>query len=176
MTNFEKFKNEVLGCIEGNDDTIAVVNGTPKMCEATTCDECELSGEIVESYTVRFVSWLYQDADLQRMEESESEPEDTFEEAHNEMVDFDGEQSCEDCDFEHKGEDEYPCVECKERYTLKFKPKTELKPCPFCGGEAERRESPGFHNWWVICKQCHTASVEHTTAEGAAKAWNRRAD
>lgn len=89
---------------------------------------------------------------------------------------YNDEKSCENCDFERKGEDEHPCVECKERYTLKFKPKTELKPCPFCGGEAERRESPGFHNWWVICKQCHAASMEHTTAEGAVKAWNRRAD
>ena len=115
MTNFEKYKNEVLGC-----------------------------------------------------------PEDTFEEAHNETVDFDEVQSCERCDFEYKREDAYPCNECKERYELKFKPKTELKPCPFCGGEVEKRESPGFHNWWVICKQCHSTSGEHESEKEAVEAWNRR--
>jgi hypothetical protein len=32
-------------------------------------------------------------------------------------------RSCESCDFDNKGINEHPCVECSERYELKFKPK-----------------------------------------------------
>ena len=51
-------------------------------------------------------------------------------------------KSCESCKYDDRGEDEQPCVECCERYMLKFEPKSkesELKPCPFCGGKAKVR-------------------------------------
>ena len=57
---------------------------------------------------------------------------------------------------------------------------TELKPCPFCGGEA--RVARGFNYGergsirWVCCSKCGamTRSDLHKTEEDAAKAWNKR--
>ena len=57
---------------------------------------------------------------------------------------------------------------------------SELKPCPFCGGEA--RFARGFDYGeigcirWVYCSKCGamTRSDFHATESDAAKAWNRR--
>lgn len=61
--------------------------------------------------------------------------------------------------------------------------RNELKPCPFCGGEAiihkraydNRGGLP--HDFTVYCDKCH-ASVRHyyPTEKEAIEAWNRRAD
>ena len=56
----------------------------------------------------------------------------------------------------------------------------ELKPCPFCGGEA--RFARGFNYGelgsirWVYCSKCGamTRSDFHKTKEDAAVAWNTR--
>lgn len=57
----------------------------------------------------------------------------------------------------------------------------ELKPCPFCGGEAELNKS--FTNNWsayVMCSDCsaRTAlfvqSIDWCANDEAVKAWNRR--
>lgn len=49
----------------------------------------------------------------------------------------------------------------------------ELKPCPFCGGEAELcvHEATGVS--WVRCIECETTSGASSEA-GAIKAWNKR--
>lgn len=74
--------------------------------------------------------------------------------------------------------------------------KTELKPCPFCGGEACFKDGEpityGRYEVLVICKKCSASVVgvatinfrtEHKSCNGynlakeqATKAWNRRAD
>lgn len=52
---------------------------------------------------------------------------------------------------------------------------TELKPCPFCGGEAELIDKyEGV--FWIICKGCLCESGFVKTKEEAINAWNRRAD
>lgn len=66
----------------------------------------------------------------------------------------------------------------------------ELKPCPFCGGEAQirytgkgsgskgytsniyMRSEPGF----VRCLKCNTTTGIRTKVCRAIEAWNRRAD
>lgn len=69
---------------------------------------------------------------------------------------------------------------------------SELKPCPFCGGEAEVKshyyESDDLTLWQVRCKarwydvvekrECYAADsfVSFRTETEAIEAWNRRAN
>lgn len=48
----------------------------------------------------------------------------------------------------------------------------ELKPCPFCGGEAEIVMSGGDRR--VECKKCGARSDWYDTEAEAIAAWNRR--
>lgn len=50
----------------------------------------------------------------------------------------------------------------------------ELKPCPFCGGEAEMRLYDC--EYFAQCIECFSSTAaDHQTEEDAASAWNRRA-
>ena len=55
---------------------------------------------------------------------------------------------------------------------------TQLKPCPFCGGEAihasTRHSYPAEH--WVKCSYCFSATTAYGNREAATIAWNTRAD
>ena len=58
---------------------------------------------------------------------------------------------------------------------------SELKKCPFCGGEAKLMTSSFFaHDAVVICKRCggrtltHTSSSHEDAKMNAVKAWNTR--
>lgn len=52
---------------------------------------------------------------------------------------------------------------------------TELKPCPFCGGEASMVSDAGYFmdGNYVRCLECEQEFVQ-ATAESAAAVWNRR--
>jgi Lar family restriction alleviation protein len=50
--------------------------------------------------------------------------------------------------------------------------KEELKPCPFCGGEAMKRKSNRVY--YVFCTNCSVKTVDSITPDGAIAAWNRR--
>lgn len=50
----------------------------------------------------------------------------------------------------------------------------ELKPCPFCGGEAGLFAYEIFVEYSVYCKSCHNGTDEYRSKEGAIEAWNRR--
>ena len=67
--------------------------------------------------------------------------------------------------------------------------KSELKPCPFCGGEAafgttkyckstvkeQGWDQSTFHSVnCIICGTSNRGLVGHDTQESAARAWNRR--
>ena len=59
----------------------------------------------------------------------------------------------------------------------------ELKPCPFCGGEAEIAEGTfdGKSTSYVKCKKCWARgeffflSPKYASNQKAVEAWNRRA-
>lgn len=126
MTNFEKYKDEILGIIESNDGGAAVVCGRPMACdEVVSCGDCSLGNE-EGSCDALFIKWLYEEV-MFDCGENDSKLEDSFEKT----------SSCENCRHDDKGTDEYPCAECCERYLLKFEPKPkrpEMKTCPCCGG------------------------------------------
>lgn len=56
----------------------------------------------------------------------------------------------------------------------------ELKPCPFCGGEAYMegdlvKKQDGFGFWFVACKNnCGVMLGYFPTDDKAIKAWNKR--
>lgn len=51
----------------------------------------------------------------------------------------------------------------------------KLKPCPFCGGEAECYTN--YYNqyqWTVQCDKCLCRTLFYYNREDAKRAWNRR--
>ncbi len=49
----------------------------------------------------------------------------------------------------------------------------ELKPCPFCGSEAELYED--YTGFWVVqCKKCGMGTLCRKQQRSVIKEWNRR--
>ena len=54
---------------------------------------------------------------------------------------------------------------------------TKLKPCPFCGGEAELLIVPGrVASWLVKCKKGCCNQMPHVSDHDAIEEWNTRWD
>lgn len=52
----------------------------------------------------------------------------------------------------------------------------KLKPCPFCGGEAELLIVPGKQTKWIIrCRKCFTNNGTFVSDHDEIETWNRRA-
>ena len=55
---------------------------------------------------------------------------------------------------------------------------SNLKPCPFCAGDAELHTKRGFHQEligaWVQCKECCVNTPTYQTEESAVEHWNSR--
>lgn len=170
MTNFEKYKDEILKIIETGCCCIAVKNGKPVKCESMPgCDNCELNTDGESGCAFEFLKWAYED---------------------------DGEikksmKGCAECAHASKTIHEYPCSECGRSYPDKFelKPKKTrqsefLKPCPFCGGKAKVRSEDRKKGkaYWAYCAEpietgCDVRPVtcRFDTLKKAVEAWNRRA-
>lgn len=53
----------------------------------------------------------------------------------------------------------------------------ELKPCPFCGGEAKADKYTIYgsaYGWFVYCKKCGIETNLFTSRQNARFAWDRR--
>lgn len=54
----------------------------------------------------------------------------------------------------------------------------DLKPCPFCGAEAQLREEQPVptddYYYRVRCRQCWATTDWNNKPDGAIEAWNRR--
>ena len=50
----------------------------------------------------------------------------------------------------------------------------KLKPCPFCGGEANIQEDNLFGTFVPYCPNCLTQKGRFASRESAIEAWNRR--
>lgn len=65
-----------------------------------------------------------------------------------------------------------------QRWTEGVLTMAELKPCPFCGGEAEVVKNPDFVD--VSCKNIncrgYACCLHHKKKKDAIEAWNRRAE
>lgn len=48
----------------------------------------------------------------------------------------------------------------------------ELKPCPFCGGEASLHNKGVYY--WVECKKCGAQAKRYPVTRAAIEVWNRR--
>ena len=101
MTNFERYKDEILKIIEsGSSCCIAVKDGKPVRCESMPgCDNCELNTE-KSNCGFKFLKWAYED---------------------------DGEvgidtRGCSSCKYANKAIHGFPCSKCRRNYNDKFKP------------------------------------------------------
>lgn len=52
---------------------------------------------------------------------------------------------------------------------------SELKPCPFCGGEAAPMY-PGARSFEICCMVCNAETDVYGSVDEAATAWNKRAE
>ena len=53
---------------------------------------------------------------------------------------------------------------------------TELKPCPFCGGNALSGDTSKHYNEYLVwCTRCGAETDVQDTRAEAISAWNRRA-
>lgn len=160
MTNFEKFKNEILSLSE--NAVPALKDGEIIDCNQVRCKKCDLYyTEFNCGYA--FVRWLYEEADSDNKESEQKE-------VNHKEVNNDNTKSCKDCRHTYKKENEEPCVSCRNRYILKFEPK--LKPCPYCGGKAKEEEIGREYN--IRCEDCRSSTTMYLTPKAAMEAWNRR--
>lgn len=93
MTNFEKYKDEILRIATESNSNPAKKDGVVVACEGLACTKCDFDG-VGKCRENRF-KWLYED---------DSEEPDR----------------CDSCKYEYKREGESPCTECCNNYTSKW--------------------------------------------------------
>lgn len=95
MTNFEKYKDEIMKIVTETHDIPAMEDGRLQKCSLTSCEMCKFEDDDRNGCGGNFVKWLYED---------------------------DGEEpdGCDGCKYEYKREDESPCTECCSNYMSKW--------------------------------------------------------
>lgn len=98
MTNFEKYKDEILKIATETHDIPAMEDGRLQKCSLTSCEMCKFEDDDRNGCGGNFVKWLYED------DGDDGEEHD----------------GCDGCKYEYKREDESPCTECSNNYTSKW--------------------------------------------------------
>lgn len=49
-----------------------------------------------------------------------------------------------------------------------------LKPCPFCGGEAKTDYDFNNNRYYVFCRDCDARVYDYNSEERVIKEWNKR--
>lgn len=96
MTNFEKYKDEILRIVTENHSSLAKKDGTVVSCMEVSCKECDF-GAVGICGENRF-KWFYEDDNKEH-------------------------DGCDGCKYEYKREDEPPCTECCNNYMSKWERK-----------------------------------------------------
>ena len=96
MTNFEKYKRDILRIAAESDSSLAMKDGAVVACGDLDCKECDFNNG--GNCRKNQFNWLCED---------------------------DGEEpdGCDSCKYEYKAEDESPCTECSSNYTSKWERK-----------------------------------------------------
>ena len=94
MTNFEKYKDEMLKVKGG----IALKDGKVAFCKNLSCKYCDFYKDNDDDCNARLIRWLCEDGGEQ-------------------------ETTCSSCKHASRDQEEYPCSRCSRGYTDLFEPK-----------------------------------------------------
>jgi hypothetical protein len=108
MTNFEKYKDEILKIIANSDcEIVAVKNGAPVPCDDIECDDCDIRDKSGNGACVSdLIRWLYED-DGADCSPDVSKPKG----------------GCEGCHYEGNNILNLPCCHCERAIIDCFEPK-----------------------------------------------------
>lgn len=98
MTNFEKYKDEIMKIATESNSNPARSDGIVIACEGLACSVCDFNGAGIGKCRENCFNWLYEDDD----------------EKHD---------GCDGCKYEYKAEYESPCTECCNNYISKWERK-----------------------------------------------------
>lgn len=99
MTNFEKYKDEILRIATESNEAPAMEDGMLTACRGLSCEECDFNED---NCVTSFFNWLYED-------------------------DREQELTCSSCKHASRDQEEYPCSRCSRGYTDLFEPKPKPK-------------------------------------------------
>ncbi len=99
MTNFEKYKDEILRIATESNEAPAMEDGMLAACRGLSCEECDFNED---NCVTSFFNWLYED-------------------------DREQELTCSSCKHASRDQEEYPCSRCSRGYTDLFEPKPKPK-------------------------------------------------
>lgn len=96
MTNFEKYKEDILRIATESNSNPAKKDGVVVACEGLACTKCDFDG-VGKCRENRF-KWLYEDDGKQEL-------------------------TCSSCKHASRDQEEYPCSRCSRGYADLFEPK-----------------------------------------------------
>lgn len=115
MTNFEKYKEQILRILEASDHEIAAVkNGVPVLCDDIECSDCDIRDKSGNGACVsNLIKWLYEDDGADCLPDA-SKPKG----------------GCKGCHYEGNNILNMPCCHCERAIMDCFEPKkkSEKKP------------------------------------------------